>query len=162
VLDEARAPVPIGVPGELYIGGVCLARGYANLPELTAERFVPDPFDPERRARLYRTGDLVRYRRDGSLEFLGRLDEQVKVRGFRIERAEIEAVLRRTETVRDAVVVLRDDAGWQRLVAYTTHDSGAVPIERLREAVRRELPAYMVPHAFVALDALPRTSSGKI
>ncbi|HST57443.1 MAG TPA: amino acid adenylation domain-containing protein, partial [Longimicrobium sp.] len=159
VLDTALRPVPVGVPGELYIGGVQVARGYQGRAAMTAERFVPDPFSAEGGARLYRTGDRVRWRTDGAIEYLGRLDFQVKVRGFRIELGEIESVLRAYESVTDCVVVARADAGETRLVAYIVGEAEA---EALRAHVRRSLPEYMVPSAFVTLDALPLTANGKL
>ncbi|WP_420124961.1 amino acid adenylation domain-containing protein, partial [Longimicrobium sp.] len=159
VLDAALNPAPVGVPGELYIGGVQVARGYQGRAAMTAERFIPDPFSSEPGARLYRTGDRARWRADGAIEYLGRLDFQVKVRGFRIELGEIEGVLRRSEGVTDCVVLVRADAGEQRLVAYVV---GAAKADVLREHLRRELPEYMVPAAFVALDALPLTANGKL
>ncbi|HEU0052543.1 MAG TPA: amino acid adenylation domain-containing protein, partial [Longimicrobium sp.] len=157
VLDPARRPVPIGVPGELYVGGAGVARGYLNRPELTAERFVDDPFAP---GRLYRTGDRVRWREDGTLEYLGRLDEQVKIRGFRIELGEIEVRLAEHPEVREAVVLAREDVpGDRRLVAYVV---GAVEADALRAHLRQGLPEYMLPSAFVALDRLPLTANGKV
>jgi amino acid adenylation domain-containing protein len=160
VLDEHRNLVPPGVPGELHIGGVGVARGYLRRPELTAERFVPDPFGPPG-GRLYRTGDLARHRPDGAIEFLGRIDSQVKVRGVRIEPGEIEAALRRLPSVRDAAVILREDEpGDQRLVAYVV--GAAPPADELRAALRRTLPEALVPAAFVPVRELPLGPSGKL
>ncbi|HEY0019275.1 MAG TPA: amino acid adenylation domain-containing protein [Longimicrobium sp.] len=158
VLDGALRPVPIGVPGELYLGGAGVARGYLGRPSLTAGRFVPDPFGAEAGARMYRTGDKVRWLPDGTLEYLGRLDEQVKVRGFRIELGEVEAALRQAGAV-DCVVVAREDGGEKRLVAYV---AGAADAEALRASLRRGLPDYMVPGAFVFMDTLPLTPNGKL
>ncbi|HEX7243162.1 MAG TPA: amino acid adenylation domain-containing protein, partial [Longimicrobiaceae bacterium] len=162
VLDRRGEPAPAGVPGELHLGGV-LARGYLGRPEPTAERFVPDPFGGEPGARLYRTGDRVRWLADGALEFLGRVDEQVKVRGFRIEPGEVEAALERHPAVRDAVVVAREDApGERRLVAYFAAGGEPPAAGELRRHLGEHLPDYMVPSVFVALDALPLTPSGKL
>ncbi len=163
VLDGAMQPVPAGVPGELYVGGVGLARGYLERPELTAERFVPHPFSVTPGARLYRTGDRVRWRADGQLEYLGRVDFQVKLRGFRIELGEVESVLREHPAVGGCVVVVRQEAGDKRLVSYVVAREGqAVEVARLRAHLRQRLPEYMVPSAIVVLEALPLTSSGKV
>jgi amino acid adenylation domain-containing protein len=162
LLDRHRQPVPVGVPGELCIGGVSLARGYLGRPELTSERFVADPFSEEAEGCLYRTGDLARWRPDGEIEYLGRADHQVKIRGFRVEPGEIEAVLRQHPTVREALVVAREDAGGRRLVAYLVSDgTAATPVE-LREFLAHSLPEYMIPSAFVPLDAFPINPNGKI
>ncbi|HYO57388.1 non-ribosomal peptide synthetase, partial [Archangium sp.] len=164
VLDARGRPVPLGVPGELYLGGAGLARGYLHRPELTAERFVHHPFSREPGARLYRTGDLVRLLPDGELEYLGRIDNQVKVRGFRIELGEVEAVLRAHPAVQDVVVHARSDSpGEKRLVAYIVARAGHSPdAAQLKEHVQRHLPRYMVPSAFVTLAALPLTPNGKV
>ncbi len=167
VLDDRGAPVPIGVPGELYIAGKGVARGYLNRPELTAERFVPDPFGPHAGGRLYRTGDLVRYLPDGSLEFLGRVDRQVKIRGLRIELGEIEAALGAHPSVRDCAVVARPEAGGRRLVAYVVPRRGGEDLHQdlgsdLRSSLRERLPDYMVPAAILFLEALPITPTGKV
>ncbi|HEX7242123.1 MAG TPA: amino acid adenylation domain-containing protein, partial [Longimicrobiaceae bacterium] len=164
LLDAHGGPVPVGVPGELYVGGAGVSRGYLGRPELTAERFVPDPFSAEAGARMYRSGDRVRWREEGTLEYLGRTDQQVKVRGFRIEPGEIEGALRAHPGVRDAVVVAREDEpGERRLVAYVTGREGAeAPTsEELRAHLRERLPDYMVPAAFVALERIPLTPNGK-
>ena len=164
ILDPHLQPVPLGVPGELHIGGAGLARGYLNRPELTAEKFIPDPFSNEPGARLYQTGDLARYLPDGNIEFLGRLDHQVKIRGFRIELGEIETALNTYPAVREAVVVAREDnPGDKRLVAYVVlGQEQALTISDLRGFLKQKLPDYMVPSAFVALDALPLTPNGKV
>jgi hypothetical protein len=161
VLDGHGCPVPIGVEGELFIGGDGLARGYLNAPDLTAERFVPDPFDARPGRHMYATGDRARWRADGTLEFLGRRDRQVKLRGFRIEPAEIETALRAHGAVRQAVVHAVDDGGERRLVACVTPEQG-VGLSELRSFLRRHLPDYMLPAAIVALDALPLTPNGKV
>ena len=162
VLDSNRGVVPVGVPGELYVGGKGLARGYLNRPELTAERFVDHPYRPGK--RLYRTGDRVRRLADGDLEYLGRIDQQVKLRGYRIELGEIESTLARQPGVTAAVVVLREDrAGEPALVAYYTPTPGEAPEPAtLRRALGEALPAYMVPGALVALAVLPLTPNGKV
>jgi amino acid adenylation domain-containing protein/non-ribosomal peptide synthase protein (TIGR01720 family) len=164
VLDAGFAPCPIGVPGALYIGGGCLASGYAQAPELTAEKFVPDPFAGVPGAVLYKTGDLARYRPDGNLEFLGRSDFQVKIRGFRIELGEIEAALAQHDAVRASVVAAREDRpGERRLVAYVVAREGReAAAGELRAHLQARLPDYMVPAAFVAMPALPLTANGKV
>ena len=164
VLDRHQQPVPIGVPGELYLGGTRLARGYLNQPGLTAMRFVPDPFGAQPGARLYRTGDRVRYLADGALEFLGRLDQQVKVRAFRVELGEIEAVLRQHPGVQDGVVEARESTrGATRLVGYVVYRPGYhVDAIGVQQYLRERLPEYMVPSGVIALDRLPRTATGKI
>jgi amino acid adenylation domain-containing protein len=164
LLDRHLHPVPIGVQGELYIGGDGLARGYLNRPELTAERFIRHPFSNDPHARLYRTGDLARYLPDGNLEFLGRIDQQVKIRGFRIEPGEIEAVLSHHPAVREAVVVAREDTpGNKRLIAHVVfHEEQAATVADLQDHVLKALPAYMMPSAFVLLEALPLMPNGKV
>jgi amino acid adenylation domain-containing protein len=164
VLDGRGEPSPVGVPGELYLGGVSLARGYLGRPDLTAERFLPDPFCRSSGGRLYRTGDRVRWLTDGTLEFLGRVDDQVKVRGFRIEPGEVESVLERHAGVREAVVVVREDApGEKRLVGYVVLAEGAeVSPAELRAYLKASLPEYLVPGAIVVLERLPLTPSGKV
>src|SRR5205823_4443762 len=164
VLDQRGALVPIGASGELFIGGDGVALGYVNLPELTEEKFVPDPFSPRPGARLYKTGDLVRYLPDGNLEFLGRNDHQVKLRGFRIELGEIETVLVQHPDIREGVVLVREDnPGDRRLVAYVTpHTNLGRPIHEPRAFLKYKLPDYMIPSAIVELEQLPLTSNGKI
>jgi amino acid adenylation domain-containing protein len=163
VLDPHMAPVPIGVPGELYIGGVQVGRGYVNRAELTLERFAPDPFAASPEARLYKTGDRARWLADGSIEYLGRLDFQVKIRGQRIELGEIEAVLDQHSAVAQSVVLAREDARSEpALVAYVVAAGPPPDIAALRAHLAAILPAYMVPAAFVVLDALPLTASGKL
>ncbi|WP_049574428.1 non-ribosomal peptide synthetase [Streptomyces sp. SBT349] len=164
VLGRDLAPVPFGVPGELYLSGPSLSRGYRNRPGLTAERFVPDPFAAEPGARMYRTGDVVRHRAGGDLEHLGRADDQIKVRGFRIEPGEIEAELERHDAVVAAAVVGRADAtGAARVVAYVVPAAGAEPTATaLRSHLRSRLPEHLVPSLFVTLAALPRNPNGKV
>lgn len=164
VLDPLLRPVPVGIPGELYLGGAGVARGYLHRPELTAEKFIPNPFSREAGQRLYKTGDVVRYQSDGELQFLGRIDHQVKVRGFRIELEEIEAAIRWHESVADAVVIVTEDAGGnKRLVAYVVSAHGIeLTNSDLREFLTRKLPAYMLPSTFVMLDALPSMPNGKL
>ncbi len=163
LLDTSLRPVPVGVVGELYLGGEGLARGYLHRPELTAERFIPHPFSDSPGARLYQTGDLARYLPDGSVEYLGRRDSQVKVRGFRVELGEVEAALAKHPEVREAVVVVREDnPGVRRLVAYVTGEPRAPGVDALRAFLEERLPAHMVPSAFVALESLPLSPNGKV
>ncbi|MGB7946975.1 MAG: amino acid adenylation domain-containing protein, partial [Candidatus Binatia bacterium] len=163
LLDRNLQPVPVGAAGELHIGGG-LARGYFKRPELTAEKFIPDPFSDEPGARLYKTGDSASYRSDGTIDFLGRIDNQVKIRGFRVELGEIEAVLAQHPSVREAVVVIRDDViGAKRLVAYVVADRlQTYTVNDLRSFLGEKLPDYMVPSAFVSLRTLPLTPNGKV
>jgi acyl-CoA synthetase (AMP-forming)/AMP-acid ligase II/acyl carrier protein len=181
LLDPHLQPVPIGVIGELYIGGAGLARGYLNRPDLTAESFIPNPFSSEPGARLYKSGDLARYLPDGNIEFVGRIDHQVKIRGCRVELGEIETVLGQHPAVRQVVVVAREEAAEQgyasnnrkskienpksekRLIAYVAARREFAPtVSDLRGFLRDKLPEYMVPSVFVILDALPLSSNGKI
>ncbi|BAY37781.1 amino acid adenylation domain-containing protein [Nostoc sp. NIES-2111] len=164
ILDKNLQPVPVGVPGELYIGGVALARGYLNRPELTQERFIINPFEKSGKSRLYKTGDLVRYLTDGNIEYLGRIDSQVKIRGFRIELGEVEAALSQFEDIEGCCVIVREDTpGDKRLVAYVVAHQDCTPkVSELRELLKAKLPEYMVPTAFVILESLPLTPSGKV
>jgi hypothetical protein len=164
ILDRRLQPLPVGLPGELHIAGAGLALGYWGRPDITAVRFTPNPFSYEPGARLYKTGDLARYLAEGQVEFLGRIDQQVKLRGFRIELEEIEAALNEHQDVTAAVVIVREDEpGDKRLVAYLVparqwSEGG----RRLEEFLRGKLPEYMIPSSFVALDQLPMTSNGKV
>ncbi|HYG11056.1 MAG TPA: amino acid adenylation domain-containing protein [Pyrinomonadaceae bacterium] len=168
VLDNNFCPVPTGVSGELYIGGACVARGYLNQPQLTAERFIPDPFSSEPGLRLYKTGDIVRRLADGNLLFIGRGDQQVKIRGFRIELGEIETALRQHESVRDVAIVVREEAhGDRRLVGYVVLQATAGQLQdnvtaELRSYLKERLPDYMIPSALVVLERLPLSSHGKL
>jgi amino acid adenylation domain-containing protein len=162
ILDSQQNLTPIGIPGELHIGGVGLARGYLNKPGLTGEKFIPSPFESGK--RLYKTGDLVRYLTDGKIEFLGRIDNQVKIRGFRIELGEIEALLKQYALIREAIVIAREDIPYSKcLVAYiVTHKEATLSVNVVRDFLREKLPEYMLPSAFVVLDALPLTPNGKV
>ena len=164
VLDSHYQPVPIGLPGELYIGGAGLARGYLNQPALTAEKFIPDPFSDNLDDRLYRTGDLARCLPDGNIEYLGRVDHQVKIRGFRVELGEIEVALGHHPALREVLVVAREETpGDTRLVAYVVSAQASAPTyQELRHFLRDKLPSYMIPASLVVLDAFPLTSSGKV
>ena len=164
ILDPHQQLLPIGVPGELYIGGDGVARGYLNRLDLTEEKFIPDPFSDYPEARLYRTGDLVRYLPDGNIECLGRIDFQVKIRGYRVELGEIETLLGLYEGVKEAAVWVHESMGVKRLTGYIVpEDPQHVPeIESIKMALREELPEYMIPVRFVVLDALPLAASGKL
>jgi amino acid adenylation domain-containing protein len=163
ILDEHLQPVPVGVCGELYIGGDSLARGYLNRPELTQEKFIPNLFNNSKSERLYKTGDLARYSRDGNIEFLGRIDHQVKIRGFRIELGEIETLLNTHPHIQQAVVIATEDIYTsKRLVAYVVAKDKLLTISQLRQYLRQQLPEYMLPSAFVTLDSLPLTPNGKL
>ena len=160
VLDRALRPVPVGVPGELYIGGAGVARGYLNRPELSAEKFIDSPFGED---KLYRSGDLVRYLPGSSLEFLGRVDHQVKVRGFRIELEEIEQTIKTCAGVSDAIVTASKDAeGDYRLCAYMVLHDASRTVSELRSDLKRLLPAHMVPSTFTVLQSLPLMPNGKV
>jgi amino acid adenylation domain-containing protein len=163
ILDRHQNPLPVGCPGELHLGGVGLARDYLNRPELTAEKFIPNPFSSQPGARLYRTGDLSRWLPDGNIEYLGRLDFQVKIRGFRIELGEIETALDAHPAIRQSVVVVRGEAANPRLVGYFVPQDGHSPVaEELREYLRKRLPEFMVPAMLATLDSMPLTASGKV
>ncbi len=164
ITDSYMQPVPVMVPGELHIGGVQLSRGYIFRPDLTAEKFIPNPFDSESGNRLYKTGDLGRYSEDGNITYMNRMDDQIKIRGFRIELGEIEVKLNEIEAIKEAVVISREDiSGDKRLVVYFTlsEDSGELTIEDIRSYLSRYLPEYMVPLAYVKLKAIPLTPNGK-
>jgi amino acid adenylation domain-containing protein len=163
ILDSHLRPLPIGVPGELYIGGDCLARGYLKRPELTAAKFINDPFDQQPEARLYKTGDLARYLEDGTVDCLGRLDRQVKIRGFRLEIGEIETTILQYPSIKETVVIDVDDLlGMKRLVAYLVVAGQAPAANELRSFLQQQLPDYMIPSVFVTVDSLPQTLNGKI
>jgi amino acid adenylation domain-containing protein len=164
ILGADGHPTPVGVPGELYIGGTGVARGYINQPDMTAQKFIPDPFSNTPGARLYRTGDLGTYRADGQIEFIGRIDYQVKIRGYRVEIGTVEAALASLPPIREvAVIVKEDESGSKRLVAYITPEPGISPTaDDLRLALRKKLPDYMLPSLFVLLDEMPVTPNGKI
>ncbi|NEO70809.1 amino acid adenylation domain-containing protein, partial [Moorena sp. SIO3H5] len=163
ILDQHLQPVPIGVPGELYIGGDGLARGYLNRPELTSEKFISNPFSSSKSQRIYKTSDLARYLRDSNIEFLGRIDNQVKIRGFRIELGEIESVLSSHPHIQQTVVIATEDLDSnKRLVAYYVSEEESLTTNQLREFLKQKLPDYMVPSAFVTLETLPLTPNGKV
>jgi acyl-coenzyme A synthetase/AMP-(fatty) acid ligase len=161
LLDRHFEPVPMGIPGHLYIGGRQVVRGYHRRPALTAEKFVPDPGSGEPGARLPATGDRARWLADANIQFLGRSDQQVKIRGFRVEPGEVEAEIGRHPAVRDAAVVVRGEGSERSLVGYFVSE-GPLAAAELRELLARRLPEYMVPAALVRLDALPLTPSGKV
>ncbi|MEE8361373.1 MAG: phosphopantetheine-binding protein, partial [Gemmatimonadales bacterium] len=164
LLDRDGQPAPIGVTGEMYIGGLGVVRGYLNRPELTAERFVPHAFTDRADARLYRTGDLVRYREDGVIDFLGRVDHQVKVRGYRIELGEIESRLTEHPGVAEAIVIAKGEGDDRRLVGYIVADGEALPpgTEELKAHLQQTLPEFMIPGHIVVLDRLPLTPNAKV
>ncbi len=163
ILDRQLNPVPVGTPGELHIGGIGLARGYLNRPELTAEKFIPNPYD-QQGSRLYKTGDWVRYRPDGNIDYLGRIDHQVKIRGFRIELGEIEARLLEHPAIKETAVIAREDqAGDKRLAAYlVTQDGLELSVADLRTWLAASLTDYMIPGFFVVLPELPLSANGKL
>ncbi|MGB3656117.1 MAG: amino acid adenylation domain-containing protein [Rivularia sp. (in: cyanobacteria)] len=164
ILDKELQIVPVGVPGELHIGGVGLARGYLNRPQLSFEKFIANPFSNQPGEKLYKTGDLARYLGNGTIEYLGRIDNQVKIRGFRIELGEIETVLQQIPEIKQAVVIVRDRSNFQRIVAYIVTDANSPEpeFEYLREFLQRKLPDYMIPSDFVVLNSLPLTPNGKL
>jgi acyl-coenzyme A synthetase/AMP-(fatty) acid ligase len=162
ILDPESQPVPVGVPGELYIAGAGVARGYWGRPELTETRFLPDPFDPVPGHRMYRTGDLARYRRDGQIQLIGRTDHQIKLRGHRIELGEIEIVIERHPEVLQAVVDLHGEGNGQQLIAYIKQSGDTMDTGNLRSWLQERLPDYMVPSSFIALEQIPLTPNGKV
>jgi hypothetical protein len=163
ILDPELRLLPAGVTGQLHIGGSGVARGYLNREELTADKFIPDPFSQDKSARLYKTGDLARFLPDGNVECLGRVDHQLKIRGFRVEPGEVETVLRLHEGIADAVVTARPDSlGEYRLIGYVISRNGPLPATHLRDFARAQLPLYMVPAQFVFLKKFPLTPNGKI
>ncbi|HEY3570928.1 MAG TPA: amino acid adenylation domain-containing protein [Thermoanaerobaculia bacterium] len=163
LLDRALQPVPVGMAGEIFLGGLCVARGYLGQPALTAEKFIPDPFSGEAGARLYRTGDLARYRADGAIEFAGRVDQQVKIRGFRVELGEIETALARHPAVREVAVIDREDGPTRSLAAYVVYQPGEAEDEAgLRRFLLEKLPVYMVPADFMTMESLPVAATGKV
>ncbi|HBB87820.1 MAG TPA: hypothetical protein DC047_09415 [Blastocatellia bacterium] len=162
-LDESLQPVARGATGELYIGGDCVGLGYLNRKQLTDDRFIADPFSRNCRGRLYRTGDLARFNEDGNLVYLGRIDNQVKIKGFRIELDEVETILNQFAGVRECAVVAREDAtGEKRLIAYVVEDAPQAEVDELRKAMKSKVPEYMVPSTFVKMEALPLTTNGKV
>jgi acyl carrier protein len=162
ILDRKLRPLPIGVSGELYVGGIGVGRGYLNDIQRTAEAFVTDPFSDEAGMRLYKTGDLARYLPDGNIEFLGRVDHQVKIRGYRIELGEIEALLRQYSGVQDVVVIVREDIPGDKSLAAYVVTSTDITSNGLRNYLKEKLPDYMIPAAFVLLESLPLTPNGKV
>jgi non-ribosomal peptide synthetase component F len=162
ILNEAMQPQAVGVAGELYIGGAGQARGYLAKPELTAERFVPNPFSTREGARFYRTGDLARWNEEGNIEYLGRMDGQVKIRGYRIECGEVEAALRQCAGVKEAVVAVRENNGDQRLAAYLLTDDFCLEVAAIRRVLLEKLPEFMVPSWIIPLERLPLNSNGKV
>jgi amino acid adenylation domain-containing protein len=162
LLDQYFEPAPVGMPGEVHIGGLGLARGYFNRPELAAEKFIPNPFSREPGSRLYRTGDLARYGPSGNIEFLGRVDDQVKIHGFRIELGDVKAVLDQHPSIRESLVTTYEASGAKAVAAYIVFDGGNVTVAGLRDYMKKRLPEYMIPSAFVTLDSLPRLPNGKI
>ncbi|HKQ79108.1 MAG TPA: amino acid adenylation domain-containing protein, partial [Blastocatellia bacterium] len=165
LLDEELRPCPVGAPGEIYISGDCLARGYLYRPDLTAERFLPNPHSEQPGTRMYRTGDIGRYRSDGCIEYLGRNDDQVKINGHRLELGEVEAALAQYPMIREAVVLARAEDGGPRLIAYFTRPDGVngdLPLSELREFLVSKLPPYMIPHTYIPLEAIPLNSNGKV